>query len=78
MKTNGGEVMNREGLNLKIALWVRRVSQADLSQRTGINPGIISLASTGKYNLDQAEKAKIADALNATVQEVFEESRQRA
>lgn len=64
--------MNREGLNLKIALWVRRMSQAELAQKTGINPGIISLASTGKYNLDQAEKAKIAAALSATPAEIFE------
>lgn len=64
--------MRQEGLNLKIALWTRRVSQNELARRTGLNRSIISLVVTGRYNLDDAQRARIAEALKATPQEIFE------
>lgn len=68
----GARFMRGDGLHLKIALWSRGVSQSQLAKRTGLNAAIISMAANGRYNLDEGQKARIAQALKSTKEEIFQ------
>ena len=54
------KAIKEKGLTLKL-----------LESATGINKALLSMASTGKYNLDGIERQKIARALRMPEKEIF-------
>ena len=56
---------------LKIALFEKNTTQAELSLKTGIPRAYISLAINGKFNFNDEQKNKIADALGIAHCEIF-------
>jgi transcriptional regulator with XRE-family HTH domain len=56
---------------LKIAMFEKNITQAELSLKTGIPRAYISLAINRKFNFDDEQKSKIARALRTSLCEVF-------
>ena len=58
-------------IQLKLAFFEAGLSQREVAERTGIPEVYISLAVHGRYVLDEAQKNKIATALNKEKVEIF-------
>ena len=56
---------------LRTAIIDAGITQVELSKVTGISRGYISLALAGRYNMDRAEKQKVAEALGRQPDELF-------
>jgi transcriptional regulator with XRE-family HTH domain len=56
---------------LKIARTRQRVCQYELSHRTGISQGLISLIERGYRHPTKVQAGKIAEALRINIEEIF-------
>lgn len=59
---------------LKIVMFEKDITQERLSKKTGIPRAYISLAISGRFNLDHEQKRKIAKALGMLDRDVFPEN----
>ncbi len=66
-----------ENMDFRIARIKRRISQWELSYRTKISQGRISLFERGYRQPTKEQAAKIADALQVNIEEIFPELLQR-
>ncbi len=63
--------MKNGNMDLRIARTRRRVCQYELSHRTGISQGLISLIERGYRQPTSEQAGKIAEALEADIEEIF-------
>ena len=63
--------MKDENMELRIARTRRRICQYELSHRTGISQGLISLIEQGYRQPTNEQVDKIADALQVDSEEIF-------
>jgi transcriptional regulator with XRE-family HTH domain len=59
-------------LSLKLALWVRKMSQVELAKKSGIPMSVLGAFNTGKISLSEPDKERIARALKSTIYDIFE------
>ncbi len=62
-----------ENMNLRIARIKRKISQWELSYRTGISQGRISLFERGFRQPTKEQAEKIAEALQEDIKDIFPE-----
>lgn len=62
-----------ENMNLRIARIRKRICQYELSNKTGISQGRISLFERGHRQPTKDQAIKIADALQVDIKEIFPE-----
>ena len=73
-RENSAIVLKRRKITpLKIAIAKSGLTQRSLAELSGVAETIISLISNGKWNPDSIQKARIADALNKSVNDLFPE-----
>lgn len=65
----------RKNTKLKILLFENRISQKQLSEDTGIPRAYLSLHLNGRWNFDEDQQNRIADALGCLVDDVFGEQK---
>jgi transcriptional regulator with XRE-family HTH domain len=65
--------MKDGNMDLRIARTRKRVCQYELSYRTGISQGLISLIERGYRQPTREQAEKIANALNVDIKEIFPE-----
>ncbi len=65
--------MKDGNMDLRIARTRKRVCQYELSYRTGISQGLISLIERGYRQPTREQAEKIADALSVDIKEIFPE-----
>jgi len=65
--------MNKGNMDLKIARTRRRICQYELSHRTGISQGLISLIERGYRKATNEQAERIACALEVDIEEIFSE-----
>ena len=58
---------------LKRILFEDGKTQRELAKQTGIHESLISHYNSGRFNLDEMMKAKIAVVLGRTEEEIFDE-----
>jgi len=63
--------MKDGNMDLKIARIRKRICQYELSHRTGISQGLISLIERGYRQPTNEQADKIADALQVDIEEIF-------
>ena len=56
---------------LKLTILEKGLTQKEVSEKSGIDPSIISLIATGKYNPDSEQRLKIARAMQTHEKELF-------
>ena len=61
----------QKNLNLKIALFRKGMTQAELSKKTGIPESYLSYAIHGRFLLDGKQRKKICAVLRVTERELF-------
>lgn len=60
-----------KNLTLRMAIFMAGVTQRELARKAGIPEAHLSMAIHGKYNLDDLQKKKIANALDMPEKQVF-------
>jgi len=65
--------MKNENMDLRIARTRKRICQYELSHRTGISQGLISLIERGYRQPTNDQADKIAAALQVKIEEIFPE-----
>lgn len=63
--------MKDGNMELRIARMRKRICQYELSHRTGISQGLISLIERGYRQPTNDQADKIADALQVNIKEIF-------
>ena len=65
--------MKDGNMDLRIARTRKRICQYELSYRTGISQGLISLFERGYRQPTKVQAEKIAEALQVNIKEIFPE-----
>lgn len=60
---------------LKLKLLEKGVTQRSVAKAAGINEGLLSLISNGRYLPDAVQRKKIASVVNVPERELFQELR---
>ena len=63
--------MKKRNMDLRIARTRKRICQYELSHRTGISQGLISLIERGFRQPSKEQAERIADALQVKIEEIF-------
>ena len=57
---------------LKLVLWEKKMTQRELSHRSGINEAIISMVANGRYLPDEHQRSMISEVVGEEQDELFE------
>ncbi len=57
---------------LKMVLWEKKMTQRELSHRSGLNEAIISMVANGRYLPDEHQRSVIAEVVGEKQDELFE------
>jgi len=63
----------RKNTKLLVAIKEAGATQKQVARKSGVSETYISYAINGRFNLNPVEKAKIAQALNRPVRQIFED-----